>query len=124
MINMLILRGLFVVLLGCAGYFLSPFKNFQGYPVPVVGGVAGLVLGLGVILFEMRLKEVSLKRLIGAAIGSTMGIMGAFLMATVLGWALTDHPTSLRFLQIVILLWMTYIGLVIGGNKEIGRAHV
>src|ERR1017187_8738526 len=117
MINMLILRGLFVVLLGCAGYFLSPFKNFQGYPVSGVGGVAGLVLGLGVILFEMRLKEVSLKRLIGAAIGSTMGIMGAFLMATVLGWALTDHPTSLRFLQIVILLWMTYIGLVIGGNK-------
>ena len=116
MINMLILRGLFVVMLGCAGYFLSPFKNVQGYPFPALGGVVGLVLGLGVILFEVRLKEVSLKRLIGAAIGSTMGIMGAFLMATVLGWALAGHPV-LRLLQIVILLWMTYIGLVIGGNK-------
>src|SRR5208283_458548 len=117
MINMLILRGLFVVILGCAGYFLSPFKNFQGVQAPVLGGIAGLVLGLGVILFEMRLKEVSLKRLIGAAIGSTMGIMGAFLMAMVLGWALNGHSTLLSFLQIVILLWMTYIGLVIGGNK-------
>ena len=117
MINMLILRGLFVVLLGCAGYFLSPFKDVQSNPVPVLGGVVGLVLGLGVILFEVRLKEVSLKRLIGAAIGSTMGIMGAFLMAWVLHWALSGNPTLLSFLQIAILLWMTYIGLVIGGNK-------
>jgi len=117
MINMLILRGLFVVLLGCAGYFLAPFKDPQGNPFPVLGGVVGLVLGLGVILFEVRLKEVSLKRLIGAAIGSTMGIMGAFLMAWVLNWALKEDPMLRSFLQIALLLWMTYIGLVIGGNK-------
>ncbi|MGE5644438.1 MAG: PIN/TRAM domain-containing protein [Acidobacteriota bacterium] len=77
----------------------------------------GLVLGLGIVVFEVRVKEVSLKRLIGAAIGSTLGIMGAFLIAMVLGWALRgDHP-MLPFLQITVLLWMTYIGLVIGANK-------
>ncbi len=96
MINMLILRGLFVVLLGCAGYFLSPFSDFQSAAV-ACGGLAGLVVGLGIVLFEVRLKEVSLKRLIGAAIGSTLGIMGAFLMAMVLNWALAGHPTSPAF---------------------------
>jgi uncharacterized protein YacL len=79
--------------------------------------LAGLVLGLGIVLFEIRVKEVSLKRLIGAAIGSTLGIMGAFLMAMVLGWALSGGHPALPFLQILILLWMTYIGLVLGANK-------
>jgi uncharacterized protein YacL len=115
--NMLIMRSLFVLLLGCAGYFLSPFKDPQGHAVSVLGGIAGLVFGLGIVLFEIRAREVSLKRLIGAAIGSTLGIIGAFLMAMVLGWALSGQHPFLPFLQILILLWMTYIGLVIGANK-------
>ena len=115
--NMLIMRSLFVLLLGCAGYFLSPFKDPQGHSVSVLGGIAGLVFGLGIVLFEIRVREVSLKRLIGAAIGSTLGIIGAFLMAMVLGWALSGQHPFLPFLQILILLWMTYIGLVIGANK-------
>jgi len=31
-----------------------------------------LAVGLGIVFFEMRVKEVSLKRLIGAAIGSIL----------------------------------------------------
>jgi uncharacterized protein YacL len=117
MTNMLLLRGLFVVLLGCAGYFLPPFKYSQGQSASILGAVAGVVFGLGIVLFEVRIREVSLKRLIGAAIGSTMGIMGAFLMAMVLGWALGGQREFLSFLQVLILLWMTYIGLVVGANK-------
>jgi uncharacterized protein YacL len=115
--NILILRGLFVALLGIAGYFLSPFKDPQAHAIPWAGCAAGVVLGLGIVLFEIRVKEVSLKRLIGAAIGSTLGIVGAFLMATVLGWALRGQHPFLPFLQVLVLLWMTYIGLVIGANK-------
>ncbi len=114
--NILILRSLFVVLLAIAGYFLSPIKSAD-QPVPIMGALAGLVLGLGIVLFEIRVKEVSLKRLIGAAIGSTLGIVGAFLMAMVLGWALSGTHSVLPFLQVLILLWMTYIGLVLGANK-------
>ncbi len=114
--NILILRGLFVVLLAIAGYFLSPFKSAD-QPLPLVGAAAGLALGLGIVLFEIRVKEVSLKRLIGAAIGSTLGIVGAFLMSMVLGWALSGTHAVLPFLQVLILLWMTYIGLVLGANK-------
>jgi uncharacterized protein YacL len=116
MTNILILRALFVALLGCAGFFLSPFRAWNaGW----AGGLAGALLGIGIVFFEIRVKEVSLKRLIGAAIGSTLGTIGAALMALVLGWALgsaKDHP-FLPLLQVVILLWMTYIGLVIGANK-------
>jgi len=115
MTNVLTLRFLFVVLLGIAGYFLSPSKNAPSQSI--VWGAVGMVIGLGIVLFEVRVREVSLKRLIGAAIGSILGITGAFLIAMVLGWALRgDHPV-LPFLQVLVLLWMTYIGLVIGANK-------
>ncbi len=117
MTNLLIIRSLFVALLGFAGYFLSPFSSIlTGYVSEVAGALTGIAAALGVLYFESRVKEVSLKRLIGAAGGSTLGIFGAFLMSLVLERALTGHAV-LPFLQLLILLWMTYVGLVVGSNK-------
>jgi uncharacterized protein YacL len=71
-----------------------------------------MISGLSIIFFEMRLQRVSLKRLIGAACGSVLGIVGAFIMSLVLSKA-TPEP----FLQVCLLLLMTYIGLIVGANK-------
>ena len=60
-----------------------------------MAAAGGVVFGLCIIFFEMRLERVSLKRLIGAACGSVMGIVGAFLMTLVLSKA-TPEP----FLQV------------------------
>jgi uncharacterized protein YacL len=116
--NILILRGFFVLLLGLAGFFLSPFRDVAHPAFSEGSGAAiGLVIGAGIIFFETRVKEVSLKRLIGAAIGSILGIIGAVLMALVLQWSLSQGHPVLPFLQLLILMWMTYIGLVVGANK-------
>ena len=64
----------------------------------------------------MRLERVSLKRLIGSAVGSILGIFGAFLMSLVLGRINAD-PGTLHFLQLFLLFWMTYVGLVVGATK-------
>jgi uncharacterized protein YacL len=77
-----------------------------------MAAAGGLAFGLCIILFEMRLERVSLKRLIGAACGSVLGIVGAFLMSLVLSKA-TPEP----FLQVCLLLLMTYIGLIVGAKK-------
>jgi uncharacterized protein YacL len=59
---------------------------------------------------------VSLRRLIGAAIGSILGILGAHLMGLIL--ARTSIPEGSRsFLDVALLLVMTYIGLVLGTSK-------
>ena len=58
------------------------------------------MLGLIIIGFEVRVREVSLKRLIGAAAGSVLGILGAFLMSLVIGRALPANSTTVAFLQI------------------------
>ena len=75
--------------------------------------MGGLLLGGGIIYFEIRLEKVSLTRLIGAAVGSVLGIAGAFLMSLVVEKALPGQP----FLPVCLLLWMTYVGLVVGAKK-------
>ena len=57
-------------------------------------------------------KEISLKRLIGAAFGSVLGIVGAFLMSLVLGKADAEP-----FLQVACCCLMTYVGLIVGAKK-------
>src|SRR5206468_2040719 len=77
-----------------------------------MAAMAGAAFGLCIILFEMRLERVSLKRLIGAACGSVLGIVGAFIMSLILAKA-SPEP----FLQVCLLLLMTYIGLIVGAKK-------
>jgi uncharacterized protein YacL len=109
--DLLIIRAFFIVLIAVAAFFLRPFDL-----APAVAAGCGLAIGIAIVLFEVRLKEVSLKRLIGAAAGSVLGILGAFLMSLVLSRALPS-TTSVSFLQILLLLVMMYVGLIVGANK-------
>lgn len=112
MLDLTIIRVIFVfVIAGCAYYF-RPFQTSSA-----VAGIGGLALGCAIILFEVRIERISLKRLIGAAFGSILGILGAFLMSLVLSRINIDNSTTLHFLELFLLLWMTYVGLVVGANK-------
>src|SRR5437667_5895248 len=82
-----------------------------------MAAIGGLLVGAAIILFEMRVEKVSLKRLIGAAFGSILGIVGAFLMSLVLARINVQNAPTLHFLQLFLLLWMTYVGLVVGADK-------
>jgi uncharacterized protein YacL len=109
--DLTIVRLIFVVVISVCAYYLQPFHVRPPFAI-----AAGIALGGAIILFEMRLERVSLKRLIGAAIGSILGIFGAFLISLVLGWINAD-PGTLHFLQLFLMFWMTYVGLVVGGTK-------
>jgi uncharacterized protein YacL len=93
------------------GYHFHPFGLLPG-PAALAGlGFAGLVF-----VIEWRLNKASLRRLIGATVGSIFGILGAYLMNLVL--AHTSMPEASRsFLGMALLFVMTYIGLVVGANK-------
>ncbi len=111
MADLLIIRVLFVAVLACAAFFLRPLD----LDAPIAAAV-GALAGAGVVLFEIRIRDVSLKRLIGAAFGSVLGILGAYMISLVLKSAMPDSPT-VRYLQLVLLAWMTYCGLVVGSSK-------
>lgn len=107
----MLVRVIFAAACVAAGYHFHPFGLSNW-----VGAAMGLVFSISVFLFEIRLQRASLRRLIGAAVGSTLGILGAYLMGLVL--ARTTIPVGSRsFLDVALLLVMTYIGLVLGAYK-------
>ena len=107
----MLVRLIFAVACVAAGYHFHPFGLSN-----LVAAAVGLAFSISVFLFEIRIQRASLRRLIGAAIGSIMGILGAYLMGLVL--ARTTIPEGSRsFLDVGLLLVMTYIGLVVGANK-------
>jgi uncharacterized protein YacL len=107
----LVVRVIFSIACVAAGYHFHPF----GLPNLAAAGL-GLAFSVSVFLFEIRLQRASLRRLIGAAVGSILGILGAYLMGLVL--ARTSIPEGSRsFMDVGLLLVMTYIGLVVGANK-------
>jgi uncharacterized protein YacL len=110
-VDVVLIRLLFVLFVGFTCYRIQPF----GLPSNLDAAV-GVLIGCAIIIFEWRLRVMSLKRLIGAAIGSILGIIGAYLFALVISRSIPSSPTQ-SFLQILVMLIMSYVGLAVGANK-------
>jgi uncharacterized protein YacL len=110
-LDLVLVRIAFILLVAAACFVLHPFGL---RPVPDL--LVGLVIGVAIIVFETRLRAVSLKRLIGAAIGSILGIIGAFLFSNVIRNSILPGSTQ-SFLMLTVMLFMAYVGLIVGANK-------
>ena len=111
-VGLLWIWSLFVFfLLPCSPQFVTSFTRLVlpvGQAQP--GGAAA---ACAVIVFELRVRALTLRRLIGAVAGSILGIFGAALFCLVLRSAPLNSSTS-AVLQIFVLLLMTYVGLLVG----------
>jgi uncharacterized protein YacL len=110
-LDLVVIRILFVLISALSGYELQPL-GLARWPA----ALAGAAFGVAVVLFEIRLRQASLKRLIGAVIGSILGIIGAYLFSLVIRNSLQPSRTQ-SFLQLFIMLLMAYIGLIVGAGK-------
>jgi uncharacterized protein YacL len=110
-VDIILIRLFFVALLAGVSSLLCPFGLSAWMSAIVGAGVGGAV-----IVFELRVQALSLRRLIGAMAGSVLGIIGATLFCLVLRSAPLPAPT-LAAAQIFVLLLMTYIGLLVGVSK-------
>ena len=109
--DLIFVRLLFVIVVAITCFVIEPFN----LPRFTDAGV-GALIGAAMVLFEWKLRNVSLKRLIGAAIGSILGICGAYLFALVIRSSVPEGHTQ-SFLQIIVMLLMAYVGLIVGANK-------
>jgi uncharacterized protein YacL len=119
---------MFSAILVVAGYLLSPIHKDAVSWLPDVGPIhaANLVSAIlaacvaaAIILFEIRVRRASLKTLIGAAVGSILGIIGAYLIGTLI---LSQHAGAVSgetkaFLTIALVFFMAYVGLMVGAAK-------
>jgi uncharacterized protein YacL len=109
--DLILIRVGFVVILGIAAYYFQPL-NLN----PWVAAAAGAAAAGLMIVFELRVRALSLKRLFGAVIGSILGIFGAFLFSAVLRNSLPPGGVE-QLMQLFVLLFMSYVGLVVGASK-------
>ncbi|MGC2161165.1 MAG: PIN domain-containing protein [Silvibacterium sp.] len=109
--DLILIRIAFILLLSAACYFFRPFGL-----TPWISAGGGAVVAALVLVFELRVRALSLKRLLGAVTGSILGILGAFLFSLVLRNSLPAGRMQ-SLLEIFVLLLMSYIGLVVGASK-------
>src|SRR6266705_3448634 len=112
--DVIILRLVFAAFLISAGYVLHPIP---GDRLISAGGAA--LVAVAIVLFEMRIRRASLKTLIGAAVGSILGIVGAYLIGTLITSqeSAAVPPESRAFLTLALIFFMAYIGLMVGAAK-------
>lgn len=125
--DVLIIRIGFVGLLAGIGFLLNPFQSWtdlkdvigEDRNVRIVSAIFGAFMGLLIVAFELRARQASLKTLIGAAIGSILGIVGAYLIGMLItAQDIGTVPGQMKvFLTIALGFFMGYIGLMVGAAK-------
>src|SRR6202795_2469674 len=110
-VDLLLVRLLFVIVVSVACYFIEPFRLSQFQDAGV-----GALVGGGRVIKEWKLRTCPPKRLKQSTIGSILGICGAYLFALVIRSSVPAGSTQ-SFLQILVMLLMAYVGLIVGANK-------
>src|SRR5713101_5114311 len=112
--DIIMIRLVFTAILLAAGYVLHPIPGHPGFSAAAAGLIA-----VAIIFFEMRIRRSSLKTLIGAAVGSIMGIVGAFLIGSLI--SRQESPAVAAevktFLTLALTFFMAYVGLMVGAAK-------
>src|SRR5215831_19023543 len=113
-LDVILLRVIFAAFLMTAGYVLHPIPGRR-----MISMGAAAIIAIAIILFEVRIRRASLKTLIGAAVGSILGIVGAYLIGTLITSqeSAAVPPESRAFLTLALVFFMAYVGMMVGGAK-------
>src|SRR5262249_27228981 len=97
--DVVLIRIVFTGVLVGAGWILHPIPGHR-----LISTAAAGVVGLAIIFFEVRIRRASLKTLIGAAVGSILGIVGAYLIGSLISSqeSMAVPPSSKTFLTLAL----------------------
>ncbi|HKO98373.1 MAG TPA: TRAM domain-containing protein [Pyrinomonadaceae bacterium] len=112
--DVVIIRLVFTAILVAAGYVLRPVARDRW-----LSALVGALIAVCIIFFERRIRRASLKTLIGAAVGSILGIIGAFLIGSLISRqeSMAVAPEVKTFLTLSLTFFMAYVGLMVGAAK-------
>jgi uncharacterized protein YacL len=110
--DVILIRLVFTIILVAASYYLRPFPGH-----PVYSSAAAAVIAIAIIFFEMRIRQSSLKTLIGAAVGSILGIVGAYLIGSLIMRQESIPHEARTFITLALVFFMAYVGLMVGAAK-------
>jgi uncharacterized protein YacL len=110
--DVILIRVIFTAVLVIAGYKLVPVGGD-----PWISAAAGALIALCIIVFELRIRRATLKTLIGAAVGSILGIIGAYLIGSLISRQESPNASMKTFLTLSLTFFMAYVGLMVGAAK-------
>jgi len=110
--DVVIIRLIFTAFLIVAGYVLKPVGGD-----PWISAGVGALVAICIILFELRIRKASLKTLIGAAVGSILGIVGAYLIGSLIMRQESIAHEVRTFMTLGLVFFMAYVGLMVGAAK-------
>jgi len=123
-LDVIFIRIAFVALLAMVGYLLNPLAQTRHIDASMsmrqlLSAGLGVLTALVIVGFEMRARRASLRTLIGAAVGSILGIIGAYLIGMLISTQdINTVPGEMKvFLTIALAFFMGYIGLMVGAAK-------
>lgn len=108
----LIIRGLFIALIGVLAAITHPFR--LSLPAAAISGIA---VAAGATVVEIRLRRADLKTLLGGSCGVLIGTGIGLLFAFVLNQAVLLQGPTLQFFRLAIPLLGGFIGLCVGIAK-------
>jgi uncharacterized protein YacL len=110
--DVVLIRLLIPAFLISAGYILKPISND-----PWISAGVGALIAIAIIVFELRIRRATLKTLIGAAVGSILGIIGAYLIGSLISRQESLDAEDKTFLTLALTFFMAYVGLMVGAAK-------
>jgi uncharacterized protein YacL len=111
-----ILRVLLLLATGSSGYFLG--KQVAFAPDVEYGGLGlGLLAGVLIILFERKVKQIPVKEVVGGAAGMVLGLMLANVLFRAFFAEVFESPGIHIPAFVVINSALGYFGLVLGVKK-------
>src|SRR5207244_13035170 len=112
--DVILIRFVFTGILLAAGYVLHPIPGHR----LISTGAAGFI-AIAIIFFEMRIRRSSLKTLIGAAAGSILGIVGAYLIGSLISSqeSMAVPPSTKTFLNMALTSFMYILGIHVVAAK-------
>jgi uncharacterized protein YacL len=126
-LDTLIIRLAFIAILVLLAYLLNPFEQTEEFGFDklstngrrIASSIFAAAIAVVIIAFEVRVRKASLKTLIGAAAGSILGIIGAFLIGVLISIQKEAAVSAemQTFLTIALAFFMGYVGLMAGAAK-------
>src|SRR2546421_382539 len=126
--NVILIRLVFTAILVTSGYVLHPVTGHllvstgmvsEPLASKIVSALVAALIAVAIVFFEIRIRRASLKTLIGAAVGSILGIIGAYLIGSLISRqeSMAVAPETKTFLTLSLTFFMAYVGLMVGAAK-------
>ena len=106
-------RAIFAILLIVAAFSLRPFDLSSELAL-----IVGISLAIAIILLEVKIRHHSARVLIGAALGSLVGILSASLVSVVIENMTVFSSKTESFFQFLTLIALVYVGMSVGAAKD------